>query len=150
MRYAYLSWADWDNDGDLDLVITGMERNGTSLTRLYRNTDGILLLDEGNSEALINAHNGDLAWGDVDNDGDLDLALSGENIIPEGGLYNVTEFYLNDPPGTLSLAANLVLIDNDSGDPLQIRRDLLPGPTTTRTATWTWPCPVAISGSTRC
>ncbi|HIC69792.1 MAG TPA: VCBS repeat-containing protein, partial [Candidatus Latescibacteria bacterium] len=114
-----------DNDGDLDLVITGMERNGTSLTRLYRNTDGILLLDEGNSEALINAHNGDLAWGDVDNDGDLDLALSGENIIPEGGLYNVTEFYLNDPPGTLSLAANLVLIDNDSGDPLQIRRGSL-------------------------
>ena len=81
VRYADLSWIDFDRDGDLDLTVTGLESNGTSLTHLYRNRGGLLVLDEANSETLINVHNGGLAWADYDNDGDLDLALSGENVI---------------------------------------------------------------------
>ena len=103
VRYAALSWADCDNDGDLDLIVSGMEENGTSLTLLYRNEEGVLQIDDANSETLVNLHNGDLAWADYDNDGDLDLAVSGENVTTTGGLGAVTEFYLNDPPGTLTL-----------------------------------------------
>jgi len=103
VRYAALAWADYDNDGDLDLVVSGMEENGTSLTLLYRNEEGVLQIDDTNSESLVNLHNGDLAWADYDNDGDLDLAVSGENVTTTGGLGAVTEFYLNDPPGTLTL-----------------------------------------------
>ena len=109
VRYASLAWADYDNDGDLDLVVSGMEGNGTSLTRLYRNGNGVLELDVDNSEAVINVHNGDLAWADYDNDGDLDLALSGENVTTEGGIGPVTEFYRNDPVGTLGLEVGLDL-----------------------------------------
>ena len=103
VRYADLSWADFDNDGDGDLVVTGMEKNGTSLTQFYRNKGGSLSVDETNSEAMINVHNGDLAWADYDNDGDLDLALSGENVVPDDALGRITEFYRNSPIGSLDV-----------------------------------------------
>ena len=107
VRYATLSWVDYDNDGDLDLVVSGMEPNGTSLTSAYRNEEGRFQFDELNSEALLNVHNGDLAWADYDSDGDLDLALSGENVIPDGETPRVTEFYVNEPVGSLNLDAGI-------------------------------------------
>jgi len=109
VRYAALAWADYDNDGDLDLIVSGMEENGTSLTLLYRNEEGVLQIDDTNSESLVNLHNGDLAWADYDGDGDIDLAVSGENVTTTGGLGAVTEFYLNDPPGNLTLDNTLSL-----------------------------------------
>ena len=103
VRYAAMSFVDYDNDGDLDLVVSGMASSGTSLTRAYSNEDGRFQADELNSEALINVHNGDLAWADYDSDGDLDLALSGETVFAEGEIGRVTEFYANGPVGSLNL-----------------------------------------------
>jgi len=111
VRYADLAWGDYDSDGDLDLAVTGMEAKGTSLTQIYRNPgkegQWALQLDELNSEVLVYLHKGDLAWGDYDNDGDLDLVVTGENVTPTGGLRSVTEFYQNDPTGVLSLDGTL-------------------------------------------
>ena len=117
VRYADLSWTDFDRDGDLDLAVTGLESNGTSLTHLYRNRDGLLVLDEANSETLINVHNGDLAWADYDNDGDLDLALSGENVISDN-VTRITEFYRNDPAGDLELDASVAAAPRVKGGSL--------------------------------
>src|SRR5512133_1039264 len=67
-------WGDYDGDGRLDVLIAGMGRRDTPTTALYRNTasgfvdSGIVL--PGLSRASA-------AWGDFDNDGRLDLALSG-------------------------------------------------------------------------
>ena len=123
VRYASLAWADYDNDGDLDLIVSGMVDNGTSLTQVYRNTDGVLKVDAVNSEAIINVHHGDLAWADYDNDGDLDLALSGENVTFEGGIYGaITEFYRNDPVGSLGLDSGLDLgYDSATGLPSRVK-----------------------------
>ena len=117
VRYADLSWTDFDRDGDLDLTVTGLEGNGTSLTHLYRNRDGLLTLDEANSEALVNVHNGDLAWADYDNDGDLDLALSGENVISDN-VTRITEFYRNDPVGDLELDVSVAAAPRVKGGSL--------------------------------
>ena len=104
VRYAALDWGDYDSDGDLDLIVSGMDPMGTSLTVLYENDGGVLEIDEINSEGIVNVHHGNVAWADYDSDGDLDLAVSGENAtVTAGEIAPVTEFYLNDPSGTLSL-----------------------------------------------
>ncbi|MDA0333817.1 MAG: Ig-like domain-containing protein [bacterium] len=118
VRYADLAWGDVDRDGDLDLVVSGMDANGSSATRLYTNDRGRFHVDELNSDVLLNVHNGELAWADYDNDGDLDLALAGENVHAEGGIRRVTEFYSNEPTGALTLNAGLTSATAVSGGSL--------------------------------
>lgn len=69
-----VSWTDIDNDGDLDLYVTN---ENSELENLYRN-DG-----EGNFEKLTDlvitmdaVNTMSSSWGDIDNDGDLDLFLA--------------------------------------------------------------------------
>jgi len=66
-------WADYDNDGDLDFVLTG--ENSLNKTFLYRNDNGVFTEISNNFEYF-----GDYsfaAWGDYDNDGDLDICFTG-------------------------------------------------------------------------
>lgn len=68
------AWADYDNDGDLDLYITNRE---DSVNLLFRNNgdgsfvrvmDSALVADKGNSTGSC--------WADVDRDGDLDVFVA--------------------------------------------------------------------------
>ena len=81
--YASVAWADYDRDGDLDLVVASM-----GPTILYRNDAG-LLVDSG--VVLPRADSGSVSWADYDGDGDLDLALAGAST---SGL--ITRVYRND------------------------------------------------------
>ena len=68
-----VAWGDVDGDGYLDLA-TGDDNSGTGAL-LYRNDAGVL-----RTRPSWNAHDVDnnptsVAWGDVDGDGDLDLAV---------------------------------------------------------------------------
>jgi len=75
LQNSALAFADYDNDGDIDLAISGRDGDGIARSFIYDNNDNILA--ENTSIGLQGAHSGDLAWGDYDNDGDLDLALTG-------------------------------------------------------------------------
>ena len=66
------AWGDFDNDGDLDLAIVFLD----APVRLYQNDAGVfrdvaagsgLPIDGGNPRSI--------AWGDYDNDGDLDIYI---------------------------------------------------------------------------
>jgi VCBS repeat protein len=85
--YGTGRWNDYDNDGDLDVIISGNESSGRVVTRLFRNDNGVFnLIDIG----FTNLKLSDIAWGDYDNDGDLDFAIAGENQYGkfESKLYN--------------------------------------------------------------
>ncbi|NOR44840.1 MAG: hypothetical protein GQ534_04570, partial [Candidatus Delongbacteria bacterium] len=80
-------WADYDNDGDLDVLITGATATGRH-SAVYSNTNGVFTdINAG----LEDVSNGSAVWGDYDNDGYLDIALSGESDSGE-----VTYIYRND------------------------------------------------------
>ncbi|MBD3386890.1 S8 family serine peptidase [candidate division KSB1 bacterium] len=68
---------DYDADGDLDILLTGYNQAYEYTTSIYRN-DGNHRFLKINSK-LQNIVNGDATWGDYDNDGDLDIAMSGYN-----------------------------------------------------------------------
>ncbi len=74
-----MAFGDYDNDGDLDIITVGSHNNNGSPSRqarLYRN--------DGNWNFTLmpfvfgNYIKGSVAWGDFDNDGWLDLILTGK------------------------------------------------------------------------
>jgi len=82
------AWADFDNDGDLDLFV-GF--GGTPANRLYRNDDGVFV-DVAGAAGLADARaTRAAAWGDMDRDGDPDLVVG---FTPGGG--SVLRLYRND------------------------------------------------------
>ncbi len=85
-------WGDYDNDGDLDIAVTG-SLSGSRIAKIYKNQGNGTFSDSGINLTGINI--GEISWADIDNDGDLDLFLNGEG------------------PGSSS---NLFLYRNDGGD----------------------------------
>ncbi len=67
-----VTWADYDNDGDLDLLFPAAFVEGQRTAILFRNDDGAFTDAEAGLPTVANGH---AEWGDYDNDGDLDLLL---------------------------------------------------------------------------
>ncbi|MBK9471828.1 MAG: VCBS repeat-containing protein [bacterium] len=95
------TWGDYDNDGDLDILLTGYAfESFWPVARVYANTDGTFTDIRA---GLFEVQNPVATWADFDNDGDLDILLSGE-ALGEG--YPVTRVYenLTPTPNTLPTA----------------------------------------------
>jgi len=109
------SWGDYDDDGWLDLVVTGYQ----SLL-LFRNEQGRFVQDAALPE--LEGYWAGAAWGDFDNDRDLDLYICGYVVYVEdahaaGG---ATEQYGTSVPYTLNPASfeperNLLFQNNGDG-----------------------------------
>ncbi|NIR52986.1 T9SS type A sorting domain-containing protein [candidate division KSB1 bacterium] len=98
--------ADIDRDGDLDVLVCG-ESGG--VTNLYRNTNDSFTIIQDFPAASVcvkscGRNNG--AFGDYDNDGDLDLFLP----------FSSTKIWLNDGIGSFT-----AMDDSDSGVRYQVR-----------------------------
>jgi len=93
------AWGDYDNDGDLDLLLTGFMNPGL-ISKIYRNNGGSFN-DIG--AGLPSVQNGAVAWGDYDNDGDLDLLLTGDT-----GSAPISKVYRNDGGSFIDLNAALI------------------------------------------
>ncbi len=73
---SYVTWNDYDSDGDLDAMISGLSNSGT-VSKIYRNSGNNVFnfVDAG----LTGNYTGSQAWGDCDNDGDQDLIMVGDD-----------------------------------------------------------------------
>lgn len=76
---------DFDQDGDLDLVVTQGGGNGTnpSKANFYTNQDGTLVLTTGDVKIDRGARGRGARWSDMDKDGDLDLLLFNEESLTQ-------------------------------------------------------------------
>ncbi len=101
------AWGDYDNDGDPDLLLIG-QSGGGPLTRIFRNdgTDSFTEINAG----LLNLAEGSVAWGDYDNDGDLDVLLTGGTGSP-----HYTRVYRNDAGSFVALPQPLVNVADGAG-----------------------------------
>ncbi len=96
LAFSSVAWGDYDNDGHLDFAVAG-EAGGLPglITRIYRNQGDGTFLDI--AAGLPGVANGSVAWGDYDNDGYLDLLLTGEQ-----GSTRITSIYHNNGNGTFT------------------------------------------------
>jgi PKD repeat protein/predicted nucleotidyltransferase len=103
-------WGDYDNDGDLDLLITGGSKpypTSNPVSKIYRN-DGDSVFMEQSQIILAPVQFSSVAWGDYDNDDDLDILLSGATGN-EPDFNPVTKVYKNNGDGTFSEQTQLIL-----------------------------------------
>jgi hypothetical protein len=78
-QFSSTAWADYDNDGDLDLIATGLDASSATKTQIYNNAlSGFTAVPGAN---LPNVYNGSVNWGDFNNDGLLDLVITGDSIF---------------------------------------------------------------------
>ncbi len=89
-----VAWGDYDNDGYLDIILTGdIDFSYSKVSKIYRN-NGNGSFTEQTSISLTDVGNSSVAWGDYDNDGDLDILLTGKS----SSLGEVSKIYRNNNP----------------------------------------------------
>jgi hypothetical protein len=148
-----VAWGDVDGDGDLDLAVgnTGIYDGNCACwagqpNRLYRNDSGTLTPSAVWSSSESDETTG-VAWGDVDGDGDLDLAVGNEGqpnrlYRNDGGMLVPSAVWSsNESDNTRSVAwgdvdgdGDLDLVAGNWGQPNRLYRN--DGGTLTPSAVW--------------
>ena len=95
--FPVAEWGDYDNDGDLDFLISGISRSHDSITKIYRN-DGDDSFVDSETAAIEAVHMNSLDWGDYDNDDDLDMLWTGWEFDYE----TTSKIFRNDGYGHFS------------------------------------------------
>jgi len=118
LYWGATSFVDYDNDGDLDIFISGADENTFAHVKFYNNVNNVFTEDTNISTGMYATYNSSADWSDYDSDGDLDLVLSGLNSNHDP----ITKVYINQQE---SLSVNDVTMPTTFS--------IQPNPTTNKT-----------------
>jgi hypothetical protein len=106
---ANCSWADFNNDGNLDLYVTNalLSSPYKAINSFYWNNEGVFTKVEGGAIATDNYCSHGLFWIDSDNDGDQDLFIVSQNGDPHN-------YYLNNGDGSFTSVQSDEIVTNIS------------------------------------
>ncbi|MFN0151104.1 MAG: YCF48-related protein [bacterium] len=104
--FTAATWADYDSDGDVDILLAGNYNSGSQIegrAKVYDNNGGVFV-DSGNQLPAPRAsgtRGGTFTWLDLDGEGDLDYFIAGQYFVPGGnGLVEAQmHVYRNDAAG---------------------------------------------------
>ena len=101
-----IEFGDIDKDRDIDIILSGFDPLSGRRTIIYKNEgldeSGRLTLNEDTDNSLIGVQNGTIDLIDFDNDGDLDMIISGDSKTGD-----VLEIYQNQNGQFISISATL-------------------------------------------
>jgi hypothetical protein len=112
-----LGIADYNKDGYIDFAYAGYNSTDGRIFKLYKNNNGTGFVDVtndafANTTAPTGIYTGSIVWGDIDNDGDLDLLKQGRTYTSlayptsSGQRVASTQLYKNNGDGTFTLATS--------------------------------------------
>jgi hypothetical protein len=91
---AAAAWGDYDHDGNLDVLVSGVIDEGCGVAWIHRNNGGPNPTFSYVPARLAGISEGTVSWGDYDNDGDLDVLLTGTASFPP--FPTITKLYRNE------------------------------------------------------
>jgi len=105
---------DFNNDGLLDITVTGLDAKANPLTKFYLNEGGFGNFTLSRNSSIPQLQNSALSWGDANGDGSMDLVISGNKTVG-----STTGIYLNNQGSNTNAAPNapknLRFIDQGQG-----------------------------------
>lgn len=93
------TWADYDSDGDIDILLAGTYNSGSQIegrAKVYDNVGGTFV-DSGNqlpAPRAMGFSGGSFSWLDIDGEGDLDYFIAGAYFVPGGNGLVETQMHL--------------------------------------------------------
>jgi hypothetical protein len=105
---------DFNNDGLLDVTVTGLDQKANPITRFYLNQGGFGNFTLSNNASIPQYSQSSISWGDANGDGSMDLVISGNKLVGSS-----TSIFLNDQGTNTnkapSIPQNLTFIDQGQG-----------------------------------
>ncbi len=107
LHWSDVAWGDYDNDGDLDVIIAGFDLDNNAVTKIYNNRGNDEFI-EVSGLPIPGTYIGDVAWGDYDADGDLDIIIQGYTTGSE-----ITTLYENKGNDTFVDSGEIFVVLTD-------------------------------------
>ncbi|CAD5975712.1 Serine-rich adhesin for platelets [Planktothrix tepida] len=103
VRYSSVTTADFDKDGDTDILLTGVDSSKKPISQIYSN-NGSGGFSLNTNVSLTGVYRSSVTTADFDKDGDTDILLTGRDSSG-----SISKIYSNNGSGGFSLNTNVSL-----------------------------------------